>query len=96
MQKIHSQLTGLYIDSTLVADLLGHYLLTSEECREINLQEHNPVAAGIYFVNSVLMRWLYEVFESNVYRFIEVLQHSDDIVNQKVARDLQLAFQRCK
>ena len=98
VQKIQGELlTGLSLDETLFARLRENQLLTQEEGGVIiaHLRGHNYSAAGTYFVNSVLFRWTFEVFESNVRQLIEALQSHDDCENQSAAGKLQRALLEC-
>ena len=98
MQKIQCELvTGLSLDETLFTQLHQHKLLTQEEAGVINARmlEHNQSAARTYFVNSVLFRWSFEVYEDNVRQLIEALQSHDDSGNQSAAEKLHWAILEC-
>ena len=98
VQKIQGELaTGLNVDETLFARLREKQLLTQEEVGVIfaSLRGHNQSAAGTYFVNSVLFRWTFEVFEDSVRQLIEALRSHDDSGNQTVAGELHTALLKC-
>ena len=99
MRKKQSTLIdGLKLDGSLLAKLNERGLLTKKEFNDINayLLGHNVQAAGTYFVNAVLLRWPFEVFESNVRPLVEALQSLDDRGNQGLARKLRKCFSECE
>ena len=94
VQRMHGTLNQLHLDGKLLAHLNQHKLVTKKQFNDINasLQAHNSLAAGTYFVNSVLFQWPTEVFESNVSRLTEALESHEDGGNQKIARKLRNAY----
>ena len=65
-------------------------LLTREDFSDIyaHIKGNNILAAGTHFVNSVVMRWPYEVFEEKLCLLIGALQNNDDCENQSLAKML--------
>ena len=65
-------------------------LLTRKKFSDINayIKGNNIFAAGTHFVNSVVMRWPYEVFEEKLCLLIGALQNNDDCENQSLAKML--------
>ena len=94
VQRMHGTLNQLHLDGKLLAHLNQHKLVTKKQFNDINasLQVHNSLAAGTYFVNSVLFQWPTEVFESNVSRLTEALESHEDGGNQKIAGRLRNAY----
>lgn len=98
VRKTQSKLiSGMHLDGKLLAELNARELLTKKEFNDINasILGNNILAAGTLFVNSVLFRWPFEVFESNVCLLIEALQSQGDSGNKSMAKKLCKAFSQC-
>ena len=87
----------LKLDAKLLALLNQQGLLTKAEFNEINSHHLrlNIPAAGQYFVNTVMIQWSLDVFESNVRRLIDALQSHDDTGNHNLASNLCKSFSEC-
>lgn len=99
MLKIQSKLvSGLHLDADLLAKLNECGLLTPGEYSVVNahILGNNLHAAGTYFVNSVLIRWPYGVYEENMRKLTEALQSHRDSGNQYYARKLREFFSECE
>ena len=98
VQKMQSALlSAMHLDANLLAKLNERGLLTQEEYSGINshIVGNNLHAAGTHFVNSVLIRWPYGVYEGNVRKLIEALESHSDPGNNYLARKLRESFSEC-
>ena len=88
---------GLHLDGKLLAQLNERKLLTEEDFSAINahIMGLNNLLAKTHFVNAVMFRWTFEVFESNVRHLTEALLIHDDSGNQSVASKLCRSFTEC-
>lgn len=99
VQKMQSSLPPeMHLDADLLGKLNERGLLTPEEYSAINafILGNNIRAAGMHFVNSVLIRWPYGVFEGNVRELIEALESHNDHGNCYLARKLLESFSECE
>ena len=98
VQKMQSALlSGMHLDANLLAKLNERGLLTPEEYNDINahILGNNIHAAGTHFVNSVVIRWPYGVYEGNVCKLIKALESHSDRGNNHLARKLRESFSEC-
>ena len=89
--------SDMHLDANLLAKLNERRLLTPEEYSDINahIMRNNIHAAGTHFVNSVLIRWPYGVYEGNVCKLIEAFESHSDRGNHYLARKLRESFSEC-
>ena len=89
-KRSNAFIRGLNLNGTLLAMLNECDLLTREDFSDINahITGNNILAAGTHFINSVVMRWPYEVFEEKVHLLIGALQNHDDCGNESLAKML--------